>query len=257
MSKEAMKLALEWFQCFQDKSMSRNNAEALADEVINALREALAEQLAQQEPWCMKMNGCKTKCEDCPVEVLPAQQKPVLQEIEQYRLQMAGICTAAIGYWKEGDGIHPDYDTVALRDVAKLYAKYDELYREQPAQQEPVGDITCWTVKGHLKNTDFDYYGNLSDGTHLLYASPPAQQEPVGKVNELFDEAVIEQCGFDRELLVYTSPPAQRQLLTDEQMREVLRTCQSDVVELLRSRWLYVKEFAGAIEAAHGIKENT
>jgi hypothetical protein len=25
--------------------------------------------LAQtQEPWCMKMNGCKTKCEDCPDE---------------------------------------------------------------------------------------------------------------------------------------------------------------------------------------------
>jgi hypothetical protein len=21
-----------------------------------------------QEPWCMKMNGCKTKCEDCPDE---------------------------------------------------------------------------------------------------------------------------------------------------------------------------------------------
>jgi hypothetical protein len=20
----------------------------------------------EQEPWCMKMNGCKTKCEDCP-----------------------------------------------------------------------------------------------------------------------------------------------------------------------------------------------
>ncbi len=61
----------------------------------------------------------------------PAQQEPVLQNIEQYRLQMAGISTAAIGYWKEGDGIHPDYDTVALRDVAKLYAKYDELYRAQ------------------------------------------------------------------------------------------------------------------------------
>jgi len=27
-----------------------------------------AKALAQpeQEPWCMKMNGCKTKCEDCP-----------------------------------------------------------------------------------------------------------------------------------------------------------------------------------------------
>ena len=61
----------------------------------------------------------------------PAQQEPALQEIEQYRLQMAGISTAAIGYWKESDGIHPDYDTIALRDVAKLYAKYDELYRAQ------------------------------------------------------------------------------------------------------------------------------
>lgn len=61
----------------------------------------------------------------------PAQQEPVLQDIEQYRLQMAGISTAAIGYWKESDGIHPDYDTIALRDVAKLYAKYDELYIAQ------------------------------------------------------------------------------------------------------------------------------
>ncbi|CAB4155844.1 hypothetical protein UFOVP662_25 [uncultured Caudovirales phage] len=63
------------------------------------------------------------------------QAEPVLQEIEQYRMQMAGISTAAIGYWKEGDGIHPDYDTLALRDVAKLYAKYDELYKAQPEQQ--------------------------------------------------------------------------------------------------------------------------
>ena len=23
----------------------------------------------EQEPWCMKMNGCKTKCEDCPEKV--------------------------------------------------------------------------------------------------------------------------------------------------------------------------------------------
>jgi len=59
------------------------------------------------------------------------EQAPVLQDIEQYRLQMAGISTAAIGYWKEGDGIHPDYDTIALREVAKLYAKYDALYKAQ------------------------------------------------------------------------------------------------------------------------------
>ena len=61
-------------------------------------------------------------------------QEPVLQDIEQYRMQMASISTAAIGYWKEGDGIHPDYDTPALRDVADLYAKY-ELLVAQPKQK--------------------------------------------------------------------------------------------------------------------------
>lgn len=50
---------------------------------------------------------------------------------EIYRLQMAGISTAAIGYYKESESIHPDYDTVALHDVAKLYQKYDKLYQEQ------------------------------------------------------------------------------------------------------------------------------
>lgn len=36
------------------------------------MKEALAQ---EQEPWCMKMNGCETKCEDCPVEVV--EQEPV------------------------------------------------------------------------------------------------------------------------------------------------------------------------------------
>ena len=58
-------------------------------------------------------------------------QMPDLQSIEQYRMQMAGISIAALGYWKEGDSIHPDYDTVALRDVAKLYAKYDALFKQK------------------------------------------------------------------------------------------------------------------------------
>ena len=57
-----------------------------------------------------------------------ASAEPVdLQDIEQYRMQMAGICTAALGYWKEGDSVHPDYDTPALREVAELYAKYAKL----------------------------------------------------------------------------------------------------------------------------------
>lgn len=84
------------------------------------------------------------QCERCgevnPAEIhtctpMQLEQEPVLQDIEQYRLQMAAISTAAIGYWKEGDGILPDYDTPALRDVAKLYSKYEALYATPPQRE--------------------------------------------------------------------------------------------------------------------------
>ena len=138
MSKEAMKLALEALDIVKIHFTQNRHV----NEAITALQETLAKpdfwegyvpepvKPAQQEyasfaEWAhdyVQANLHKLK---------PAQQEPVLQDIEQYRLQMAGISTAAIGYWKESDGIHPDYDTVALRDVAKLYAKYDELYKAQ------------------------------------------------------------------------------------------------------------------------------
>lgn len=61
-----------------------------------------------------------------------------MKPIDQYRMQMAGISSAALGYWKIGDDIHPDYDINAIRDVANLYAKYDELYKANLT--EPVKD---------------------------------------------------------------------------------------------------------------------
>ena len=60
MTQEALKLALE-------KIATVN---AMDYEYQAWAREALAQ---TQEPWCMKMNGCKTKCEDCPVEVAQPQ----------------------------------------------------------------------------------------------------------------------------------------------------------------------------------------
>lgn len=61
-----------------------------------------------------------------------------LQDIEQYLLQMAGISTAAIGYWKEDDSILPAYDTPALRDVAKLYANYESRTRQRDLAVEAM-----------------------------------------------------------------------------------------------------------------------
>ena len=47
---------------------------ALTWATITAIKEALAQ---TQEPWCMKMNGCKTKCEDCPDEPPQHTERPV------------------------------------------------------------------------------------------------------------------------------------------------------------------------------------
>lgn len=80
---------------------------------------------------------------DAPVPtVKPAQ----LEDVEQYRLQMAGISTAALGYWKESDGILPDYDTLALRDVAKLYAKYDGLFKLREFVEDELFQIAGFLV---------------------------------------------------------------------------------------------------------------
>ncbi len=49
--REEVELALDWFKCYADGSMSRNNAEALADEVVEALKERLAQPAQpEQEP---------------------------------------------------------------------------------------------------------------------------------------------------------------------------------------------------------------
>lgn len=60
-------------------------------------------------------------------------------------LCLAGISTASLGYWKEGDEIHTDYDTVALRDVAKLYQKYDKLFKLNLEDKEK--DIKVTAIK--------------------------------------------------------------------------------------------------------------
>ena len=75
MTQEALKLALECAErCEAIDGMYSWSA------TITAIKESLAQ---TQEPWCMKMNGCKTKCEDCPVEVAQPQRTWVGLTIEE------------------------------------------------------------------------------------------------------------------------------------------------------------------------------
>ena len=129
--REIMQQALEALEALTDNY--DDNAVGKEIDAIIALRK----RLARPDPL-QRLTDVQQEIE---AALAQPEQKPVLQDIEQYRMQMASISTAAIGYWKEGDGIHPDYDTPALRDVADLYAKY-ELLVAQPKQKREWQGLT-------------------------------------------------------------------------------------------------------------------
>ena len=54
-------------------------------------------------------------------------------------------------------------------------------------EQEPIGTLNISRFKGHLVNHDFEYFGELSDGTYSLYTSPP-KCEWVGLTDEEYTD---------------------------------------------------------------------
>lgn len=110
-----------------------------------------------------------------------------LQSIEQYRIQMAGISTAALGYRTEAEGIHPDYDTVAIRDVAKLYAKYEALHKAAAAPATPSGwDADQIIAAADAANVMIVYVEAILEVLrHMPLAAPQASQPEAAPSDEV------------------------------------------------------------------------
>lgn len=194
-----------------------------------------------------------------------ALKSPALEDIEQYRMQMAGINTAALGYWKEGDAVHPDYDTRALHDVAKLFAKYDKLYKAALKPGEAVASI--YITPDGQREVD-DWRVELPAGRNLLYTAPqprrePEQSEPIGWArNQTIDDDNGCPIGSDEPEIhwgkekpdecgwwpLFAAPP-RREPLSDEAIRSVIAAYKK-ANKLLGVNHRHV---ARAIEAAYGI----
>ena len=136
---EALRLALDWFKCYQDKSMSRNNAEELANELITAIKAALE---AKDEPvaWMRTSGtGSPVVTEELlvampemrwnfqqPLYTTPPQRKPLTVEQPEVRTGnclRVGVCAS------EGHKIQPQrtWDELTLAEVKEAYnqhAKY-------------------------------------------------------------------------------------------------------------------------------------
>jgi hypothetical protein len=152
--------------------------------------------LAQRLRWMaphQSSDGMKRVLTQAADEIdrLAGQSQATLEDSEQYRLQMAAISTAALGYWTEEEGIKPEYDTVPLRDVARLYAKYAALHSSQATkvQAVPVAYLRYWARQSWSGNGnhDIDHGEGLEvcdagevgdDGVPAfpVYAAPTAQE---------------------------------------------------------------------------------
>ena len=106
-------------------------------------------------------------------------------------------------------------------DSGNLYFALSKCLEHIDAQpmQEPVGTLNISRYKGHLVNHDFDYFGELPDGTYSVYTNPillpvqpdhipdagkmvqPAQRQPLTVYQRI---AISEQCvnlKFDDDFL--------------------------------------------------------
>jgi len=63
----------------------------------------------------------------------------------------------------------------------------------QEPEQEPVGTLNISRYKGHLVNHDFDYFGELPDGTYSVYTTPPLPVQPAQEPDDL---TIAYQSGF-------------------------------------------------------------
>jgi hypothetical protein len=86
---------------------------------------------AQQEPWCMKMNRCTTKCEDCPDEPAP---------VQQYCFCHSGVSLQSVSGGASPDG-YLGRVTLWIDDLPVEYvaAQPDRVAEPAPSQRPWVG----------------------------------------------------------------------------------------------------------------------
>ena len=128
----------------------------------------------------------------------------------------------------------------------------------KPEQQEPVAYSYTSRISGAQGFSHHPmprFIDAESWDIKPLYTSQPAQQEPYCYVyKENGEDFFAPPTGYfpDDATPLYTSPPAQRKPLTDEQREQIYQEWASKPFDEVSYDDLML-----AVEAAHGIKENT
>jgi len=134
MSIEAMKQALDWFKCYRDKSMSRNNAEALAEEVENTLRQAIEQAEEKNCKNCVIDKPCIAKGKD--MQICGAFVSKHAKELKQIALDKKAENARELGL---------DYEPVPWIESMTIDST-NEMSKPTAPVQEPVAWMYDWTT---------------------------------------------------------------------------------------------------------------
>lgn len=113
-------------------------------------------------------------------------EKEIAELKDKHINQLAGVSTAALGYFKDGDSIYPDYDTVSLRDVTNLYAKYDALFKqcaELEAEVTKKESNYQKAIKGRM-----DFRNSFREATIALKVANAMWKQCIDKISSLTAE---------------------------------------------------------------------
>ena len=161
-------------------------------------------------------------------------------------------------YWN-GEGQHPQEIATALREALAeqptawvTAGSHTAPLVTQPAQQEPA----AWQdTANHMKIVSAEDWENIDPMWHWMYRPlyrplypSPSQREPLLREIAALSANALDDYKMIQKLI------AQRQPLTDE---EICRIGAQVHGFLLCNEGQWGIEMARAIEAAHGIKENT
>jgi hypothetical protein len=123
---------------------------------------------------------------------------------------------------------------------------------------EAARDVGKWLNERPSRPLDLRHVAMLV--AHVQ--TPPSETTPINEVVAHWDAdlaqgqmAPEQAADFVRREREFAAAQAQTQTpvpprLTDEMLRDCLRECPPDAIEPLRTRWLYAKDFARAIESA-------
>lgn len=123
----------------------------------------------------------------------------------------------------------------------------DEI-RQKIASNEYSAELLLQHAMHHIDRLTSEAVKPIPQAWLWQFSDGDWHEIPFGTIDECENECA----GYDGKahpLYLAPPPPAEVPLLTDVELRDALRSCPTDAIEPLRTRWLYAKDFARAIES--------